>query len=120
MTQPIQYGPEPVAEWIIDVCGWQDQARVLRGHLPSQLRLVHEADGWWIGIDTHWPHQRVQLCAGRIADGLFADVSAFLDGPVNATDREELEQAVQELRKRLEAPQPPNAWAASRYGFPEP
>ncbi|MET9183021.1 hypothetical protein ABZX88_33160 [Kitasatospora aureofaciens] len=119
MTQPIRYGPEPVADWIIDVCGWQDQTRVLLGHLPSQLRVAHDADGWWIGIDAHHPYERVQLCAGRIADdGTFADVSALLDGPVNATDREELARAVQELRKRLGSPQPPNRWAAGRYGFP--
>jgi len=68
----------------MDVCGWQGQARVLGGHLPSQLRLVHEADGWWIGIDAFAPYLRVQLCAGRITDGIFADVSAFLDGTVNA------------------------------------
>ncbi|GGV07188.1 hypothetical protein ACIG0C_35090 [Kitasatospora aureofaciens] len=55
----------------------------------------------------------------RPDDGTFADVSAFLDSPVNATDREELERAVQELRKRLDAPQRPNAWAAGRYGFPK-
>lgn len=119
MTQSIRYGPEPVAEWIVEVCGWQDQARVLLGHLPSQLRLVH--DGWRIGIDAFAPYLRVQLCAGRVLeDGTFADVSAFLDSTVNATDREELAQAVQELRKRLEAPQPPNRWAAERYGFPKP
>ncbi|MBP0453920.1 hypothetical protein J5Y04_30915 [Kitasatospora sp. RG8] len=117
MTQPM--GPDPVAEWIIEVCGWQDQARVLLGHLPSQLRVVH--DGWWIGIDAFAPYLRVQLCAGRLGeDGTFADVSAVLDGTVNATDREELAQAVQELRKRLDAPQPPNRWAAERYGFPKP
>ncbi|MFI9366763.1 hypothetical protein ACIG5E_37825 [Kitasatospora sp. NPDC053057] len=120
MTQPIRYGPEPVADWIIDVCGWQDQARVLLGHLPSQLRVAHDADGWWIGIDAFAPYRRVQLCAGRITDGVFADVSAFLDGTVDATNREELARAVQELRKRLEAPQPPNAWAAGRYGLPKP
>ncbi|MFD8782569.1 hypothetical protein [Kitasatospora sp. NPDC059599] len=121
MTQPIRLGPEPVAEWITEVCGWQEQARVLLGHLPSQLRLVHDADRWWIGIDAFAPYLRVQLCAGRVLDdGTFGDVSAVLDGPVNATDREELAQAVQELRKRLDAPQPPNRWAAGRYGFPQP
>ncbi|WP_280719755.1 hypothetical protein [Kitasatospora sp. MAP5-34] len=58
--------------------------------------------------------------SARGGGGTFADVSAFLDGTVDATDREALAQAVQELRKRLDAPQPPNAWAAGHYGFPKP
>ncbi len=121
MTQPIQYGPEPVAAWIIDECGWQDRARVLPGHLPSHLRLVHDDDRWWIGIDAFAAYLRVKLCAGHVGEGgTFADVSAFLDGTVDATDREALAQAVQELRKRLDAPQPPNGWAAGHYGIPKP
>ncbi|MFB7675301.1 hypothetical protein ACFC26_28210 [Kitasatospora purpeofusca] len=105
MTLPSEYGPDPVAQWIIDECGWQDHARVLRGHLTSQVRVV--TDGWWIGIDTHYPYVRTRLCAGRVEEaGTFADVSALLDRPVDANDRTALAQAVQELRKRLDAPQP--------------
>ncbi|WP_035791372.1 hypothetical protein [Kitasatospora mediocidica] len=93
---------------------------MLLGRLPSQLRLVHDPDRWWIGIDAFAPHPRVQLCAGRVnEDGTFADVTAVLDGTVDATDREELARAVQELRKRLDAPQPPNRWAAGHYGLPD-
>ncbi|MEU4588122.1 hypothetical protein AB0F92_39760 [Kitasatospora aureofaciens] len=64
MTQPIRYGPEPVADWIIDVCGWQDQTRTLGGALVSQLRLVHDADAWWIGIDAHHPQPTRRAMVG--------------------------------------------------------
>lgn len=57
---------------------------------------------------------------GCAPDGTFADVTAVLDGPVDATDHEELTRAVRQLRERLDTPQPPNAWAAARYGFPHP
>ncbi|MEK2495493.1 hypothetical protein WN990_38745 [Kitasatospora purpeofusca] len=109
-----------MADWIIDVCGRQDRTRTLRGTLPSRLRLAHDGGGWWIGIDVHPPYRRVRLCAGRITDGTFADVSAVLDGPVGATGREVLAEAVRKLHERLEDPQPPNAWVAGHYGFPRP
>ncbi|MGY0466563.1 hypothetical protein ACW14Y_40830 [Kitasatospora sp. cg17-2] len=57
-----------MADWITDVCGWQDQIRTLRGTLPSQLGLVRDG-GWQIGIGAHPRYRRVQLCPGRITDG---------------------------------------------------
>ncbi|WP_327071372.1 hypothetical protein [Kitasatospora sp. NBC_01302] len=46
------------------------------------------------GLDAFAPCLRVRLCAGRVLDdGTFADVSAVLDGTVNATDRKELARA---------------------------
>ncbi|MGW3228739.1 hypothetical protein [Kitasatospora sp. NPDC001095] len=100
----MEFGPDPVAKWIIRACGWENLATVQMGQLPSQRRIVQKPDNWWIGIEASAPYKRVRMWAGRVnTDGTYADWTSALDEPVDATDARALVSAVTELRKRLDS-----------------
>ncbi|MGF1425818.1 hypothetical protein [Kitasatospora sp. LaBMicrA B282] len=104
-----QSGPDLAAERIITAMGWQSGSiRTMPGFGPGQLRLVHDADRWWIGIDNAFnPYRRLRLFAGHVLhDGTTTDWTAVLDHRVDSTDTAALAAAVHDLRHRLDHPQP--------------
>ncbi|WP_034087048.1 hypothetical protein [Streptacidiphilus albus] len=95
------WGPDQIADRIIEDLARGGQVRVLGGAPSEQKHLVHDADRRWLGITASFAAPVVTLFAGTLNDAGGFNPPVADSGPPDAEDRAALARAVSELWQLL-------------------